>query len=143
MLGQLHQGHLYGGPVWPLTLIARLQAAQGNLAEAETTIQQAKTEAGEPPFGLSPVWLSLAEAQLARAKGLPEEASAAYQQCVQAAGRAGMRWHQAWVKRDWAEALIAEAKRQASEKARTLLQEAAIEFEGTGAALYVERVRAR
>ncbi|MGH2619817.1 MAG: hypothetical protein ACRDHG_04500, partial [Anaerolineales bacterium] len=143
MLSQLNQGHLYGGRVWPLTLIARLQAAQGKLAEAEKTFQQAKTEAGEPPFGLSPVWLGLAEAQLARAKGTPDQASAAYQRCVEAAGKAGMRWHQAWVKREWAEALITEAQGQATDRARELLEEARAEFESMGAPIYADRIRAR
>jgi tetratricopeptide (TPR) repeat protein len=133
----------FGGPVWPLSLLVRLLAAQGNLAKAETVFHQAKDEAGEPPFGLSPVWLGLAEAQLARASGSWPEALSAYRRCVEAASKAGMRWHRAWILRDWAEALIAEGGGRPTEEARRLLGEARDEFEACGAPIYVERLEAR
>jgi tetratricopeptide (TPR) repeat protein len=129
-----------GGPVWPLSLLVRLHAAQGNLAKAETIFQQAKDEAGEPPFGLSPVWLGLAEAQLARARGLWPEASDAYRRCAEAAGKAGMRWHRAWTLQDWAEALIAESGGTLTEEACRLLREARDAFGACGAPVYVERI---
>jgi len=143
MLDQLHRGHQYGGPVWPLAQVARLHAAQGDLAEAKAVLQEARDKAGAGSFGLSPVWLGLAEAQLARAEGMTEQAAAAYQRCVEAAGKAGMRWHQAWVKRDWAEALIAEAGGRATEPALKLHGEARAEFDTCGAPIYAERVNAR
>jgi tetratricopeptide (TPR) repeat protein len=143
MLDQLHRGHQYGGPVWPLAQVARLHAARGDLAQAKAVLQEARDKAGEGSFGLSPVWLGLAEAQLARAEGMTEQAAAAYQRCVEAAGKAGMRWHQAWVKRDWAEALIDEANDEASAKAQELLEEARSEFEACGAPIYAERIDAR
>ena len=143
MLEQGRLGTQYGGPVWPLAQIARLHAARGDLAQAKSVLQEARDKAGKGSFGLSPVWLGLAEAQLARAEGMPEVAFAAYQQCVEAAGKAGMRWHQAWVKRDWAEALIDAAKGDASPKAQALLEEARSDFEACGAPIYAERIDAR
>jgi tetratricopeptide (TPR) repeat protein len=143
MLGQLHRGHQYGGPIWPLAQVARLHAARGDLAEAKTVLREAREKAGEGSFGLSPVWLGLAEAELARAEWMTEQAAAAYQRCVEAAGRAGMRWHRAWVKRDWAEALIHAAKGEASAKAQELLDESRAEFEAMGAPIYAGRIEAR
>jgi predicted ATPase len=143
MLDQLDRGHQYGGPVWPLAQVARLHAARGDLAQAKAVLVEARDKAGEGSFGLSPVWLGLAEAQLALAEGMTEQAAAAYQRCVEAAGKAGMRWHRAWVKRDWAEALIKEAKGTASAEARKFLDESRAEFEAMGAPIYVERIAAR
>jgi hypothetical protein len=74
---------------------------------------------------------------------MTEQAAAAYQRCVEAAGKAGMRWHRAWVKRDWAEALIKEAKGDFPTKARELLEEARTEFEAMGAPIYAGRIEAR
>jgi predicted ATPase len=143
MLDQLHRGHQYGGPVWPLAQVVRLHTARGDLAQAKAVLQEARDKAGEGSFGLSPVWLGLAEAQLARAEGMTEQAAAAYQRCAEAAGKAGMRWHRAWVKRDWAEALINAAKGETSAKSQELLEEARSEFEACGAPIYAERMATR
>ena len=54
-----------------------------------------------------------------------------------------MRWYRARTLWDWAEALIAEARGQPTEKARELLEEAGMEFEAMGAPIYAGRIEAR
>ncbi|MGH2619076.1 MAG: serine/threonine-protein kinase PknK [Anaerolineales bacterium] len=143
MIDEASHGHQFWAPGTLLLLKARLHVAQGHLPEARLLLEQVKTEAGGQPIGMSQAVYGLAQAELAVAERDWEAARLAYAQSVEFQGRVGLRWYRARTLWDWAEALIAEAKGQATDRAREVLEEARTEFESMGAPIYAERIRAR
>ena len=141
MINAARQTTQFGGPVWTLTLKARLHAALGQTDEAHEALEFARKEAGDPPFGLSPVWLGMAEAQVALAEGETGKTGEWFERVVEAASQIGMRWHRTYALWAWAEALI--KADQSSSKSRELLEEARSEFDALGAPKYADRMADR
>ena len=142
MIDAARQTNQFGGPVWPLAQQARLYAALGQLDKASESLELARKEAGDPPFGLSPIWLGMAEAQVALAEGENGRAREWFERVAEAASRIGMRWHRSYALWSWAEVLI-EQDGKLSTKSRDLLEGARHEFDELGAPIYAERMAAR
>lgn len=143
MLEAVWEGHLYGGPIWPLSMVARVLTAQGKLTEAAAVLENARDEDGKAQWGLSPVWLGFVEAELAEAKEEWAEAERAYQATATAAEKSGLHWHHAYIHWRWAEVLLSGSGGREIDRTIELLRRARDEFEACGAPMYVKKLQSR
>jgi tetratricopeptide (TPR) repeat protein len=119
-------------------------ARRGELDQARSLLSHAREEAAAgrlKPFDVG--LLARAEAHLATAEGHWPEALAAFEGLVGECRQIGLRWHAAWLVREWVEALLARGEPGDREQALSLLSQAAVEFEAMGAPYYAEQAKRR
>jgi tetratricopeptide (TPR) repeat protein len=131
------------GTTWPLCLLSRVRARQGRIEEAWRLFAEAREQAGPQPISGDELRLPLALAQVLVAESNWPEAWAAFETAVQIQTQRGLRWDHAQTLREWAEAHVSRNGPDDIERARELLYEAQIEFEGMNVPIYASLVRER
>jgi hypothetical protein len=135
----------YGGTsIAPRSLLSAWHAGHGTLEQARLLLSQAhESAAASPVVPWEAVWLSRADAHLATAEGRKAEGLAGFEGLASECGRLGLRWYTARFTCEWAEALLARGEPGDRERACSLLNQAAAEFEATGASFYAGQARRR
>jgi tetratricopeptide (TPR) repeat protein len=131
------------GPVMPRCLLAAVQAAQGDFAAAEVTLDAARQAAGPQPGFYVAGTLALAEARVASAAGPPEAAGPAWVAALAALEAAEMRWYATAARMEWAMVLCATGNPTHCAAAVSVLDRVIAEFTAMGAPYYADQARAR
>jgi len=113
----------------------------GRLEEAHRQIGEIVALEGASPSPRYRVMRAWAEARLATAEGRWEEAFSAYDTYYKVVSQAGMRWHQARIREEWARSLALRNEPGDLPRAREMMSEAITLFEQMNAPHYGARLR--
>jgi hypothetical protein len=128
-----------------LLLVCFVNIGLGQLEQARRQIDEI-VSIGEASGGTNPlpyylVTRAWAEARLAVAEKRWDAAFTAYETLYNVASRAGMRWHQARTREEWAQSLALRKEPGDLPRAREMMREAITLFEQIKAPQYATRLR--
>lgn len=128
-----------GSRVSPRCLLGAVRIVQGKLDDGRCLLAEAQAEAGPRAAPGDEAILHWLRARLAAAEERWAEALAEFDTAAKIMARLGVPLDWARMVLDWVDAYISRAEPAHLERARTLLREAQVVFEGSGAAHYVEQ----